>query len=410
MAGGEMYIARTMEAHVKSASQQFPVVLLTGARQVGKTTLLRHLAGDERRYVTLDDPLARSLANDDPGLFMTRFAPPVLIDEMQYAPGLLSYVKMSVDEGALNGSFWLTGSQPFHLMRGVSESLAGRVAVVQLMGLSQQELRGNESHPFVPTLEYMKELSSVSSAEYEGQVFGQVFQGCLPAYASGAVADRELFFGSYVQTYLQRDIRDLARVGDEAAFLRFLRAVAARTGQLLNLADLARDVDIAPNTAKSWLSILEVSGVLYLLEPYHSNLTKRLVKAPKIHFLDTGLGAYLCRWMSPETLEAGAMAGAMLESWAVAEVLKGFRHNGREAPLYFYRDRDGREVDLLVVSDGTIHPVEIKLTGTPRTQHVRNFAALSKLDLPVGPGCVLNLSTTPMPLTKNAWSIPLHLL
>lgn len=406
-----MYIHRTIETSVKRASKQFPVLLLTGARQVGKTTLLRHLACEGREYVTLDDPLSRSLANEDPRLFLSRFPPPVLIDEIQYAPGLLPYLKMVVDDNPSTGSFWLTGSQPFHLMHGVSESLAGRIAVIQLMGLSQQEIRytGN-TQPFRPTRRHLEGVESSNFCPSPGEIYEQIFRGGLPALIAKPETDRDLFFGSYVQTYLQRDIRDLARVGDENAFLRFLRAVAARTGQLLNLADLARDVDIAPNTAKSWLSILEVSGVIHLLEPYHTNLTNRLVKAPKIHFLDTGLCAYLCRWMSPETIEAGAMAGAFLESWAISEVLKSFRHNGCQDPLYFYRDRDRREIDLLIVSDGMIHPIEIKHTATPRRSHVQSFNYLNKLDLPIGPGALLNLSQTPMPLSDNAWSFPLGLL
>ena len=403
-----MYISRTIEKYVDRVSMQFPVLLLTGARQVGKTTLLRHLANDDRCYVTLDDPLSRSLANDDPRLFLARFPPPVLIDEIQYAPGLLPYLKMAVDDSPIKGNFWLTGSQPFHLMRGVSESLAGRVGIIQLMGLSQHEIRSTgEYKPFVPSTEAVKKLVSSSSCLSLGEVYEQIFRGGLPALVSDPVMDRDLFFGSYIQTYLQRDIRALARVGDESAFLRFLRAVAARTAQLLNLADLARDVDIAPNTAKNWLSILEVSGVVHLLEPYHTNLTKRLVKAPKIHFLDTGLCTYLNRWMSPETLEAGAMSGPILESWAVSEIIKSFRHNGSTADLYFYRDRDCREVDLLIVSDGKIHPIEIKHTATPRRDHVQSFTALKKLDLPIGTGALLNLSHTPMPLTENSWSIPL---
>ena len=406
-----MYIPRTIEAYVERASRQFPVLLLTGARQVGKTTLLRHLADESRCYVTLDDPLSRSLANEDPRLFLSRFPPPVLIDEIQYAPGLLPYLKMAVDETPSKGSFWLTGSQPFHLMHGVSESLAGRVAVIQLMGLSQREIHGAvEAPPFLPSRKLLERVTSSSPCLSPSAVYQQIFRGSLPALVSAPQTDRDLFFGSYIQTYLQRDIRDLARVGDEGAFLRFLRAVAARTAQLLNLADLARDVDIAPNTAKSWLSILEGSGVVHLLEPYHTNLTNRLVKAPKIHFLDTGLCAYLSRWMSPETLEAGAMSGALLESWAVSEVLKSFRHNGREALLYFYRDRDRREVDLLIVSDGMIHPIEIKHTATPRRNHVQGFNALKRLDLPIGPGGLLNLSQTPMPLTDDIWSLPLGLL
>ena len=406
-----MYIARSIESWIRRASSQFPVLLLTGARQVGKTTLLRHLAGDERRYVTLDDPLARALANDDPRLFLSRFPPPVLIDEVQYAPGLLSFLKMAVDETPMRGGFWLTGSQPFHLMGGVSESLAGRVGVLQLHGLSQREIRGDDAPaPFVPSRSFLEGRAATGGAADPMEIFRRVFRGGLPACVAEPEVDREIFFGSYVQTWLQRDIRDLARVGDERSFLRFLRAAAARTGQLLNMADLARDVDVAPNTVKAWLSILESSGVVLLLEPYHTNRTVRLVKAPKLHFLDTGLCAYLNRWTSPETLEAGAMAGHLLESWAVAEILKSFVHAGRQTPLSYYRDRDGREVDLLIEWDGVLYPLEIKRTATPRRDHVRSFQALSKLDLPVGTGGLLNLSSDLMPLADDLWSIPLGLL
>ena len=218
--------------------------------------------------------------------------------------------------------------------------------------------------------------------------------------------DRNLFYASYVQTYLQRDVRDLARVGDEMAFLRFLRAAAARSGQLLNTAELARDADVAPNTAKSWLSILEASGIVFFLEPWFSNATKRLVKAPKLYFLDTGLCSWLTEWNSPEALEAGAASGAILETWVVAEILKTWRHNGRRAPLYFYRDSDRREIDLLIVQDGIILPVEIKKTASPGKDSVRHFSVLEKLGTPVGPGGVICFAERSLPLTATTCSIP----
>lgn len=222
--------------------------------------------------------------------------------------------------------------------------------------------------------------------------------------------DRDLFFASYVQTYLQRDIRDLAQVGDEMTFLRFLRAAAARSGQMLNMADLARDADVSPNTVKNWLSILQASGILYLLEPYHTNLTKRMVKTPKLYFLDTGLCTYLTQWSSPETLEAGAMSGAILETWILGELLKSYWHNGRQAPFYYYRDKDKKEIDLLIIQDGTIYPLEFKKTASPGKNTVRHFQVLKKLQLPVGVGGVICLTTQALPLTANAWSIPVGLL
>jgi len=222
--------------------------------------------------------------------------------------------------------------------------------------------------------------------------------------------DRDLFFSSYLQTYLQRDVRDLARVGDEMAFLRFLRIAAARTGQLLNLAQFARDADIAVNTAKNWLSILQASGMIYLLEPYHSNLSKRLIKRPKLYFLDTGLAAYLTEWSSPETLEAGAMSGAILESWMLAELLKSYWHQGRRAPFYYYRDKDGQEIDLLIVQDRVIYPLEFKRTASPTPADVRHFLALEKLKTPVGPGGVICLIEQSLPLSASATAIPVWAL
>ncbi|MFZ1406010.1 MAG: ATP-binding protein, partial [Anaerolineae bacterium] len=337
-----MYVARTLEPWVLSAAEQFPVVLLTGARQVGKTTLLRHLCQEERTYVTLDDPLVLSLARAEPALFMQRFPPPVLIDEMQYAADLLPYIKLASDRAQRPGLFWLTGSQQFHLMQGVSESLAGRVAVLHLLGLSRRERlgQGREIRPFLPTPAEIQQRMGAGGKLTLRELYRLIWRGALPAIALNDAVERDLFYGSYVQTYLQRDVRDLARVGDEMAFVRFLQATAARTGQLLNLADLARDADVAPNTAKNWLAILQTAEIVYLLEPYSTNLSKRLVKAPKLYFLDTGLAAYLTEWASPETLEAGAMSGPILETWVVVELLKSYWHSGRRAPFYYVRDKD----------------------------------------------------------------------
>ncbi len=407
-----MYVARTLEPFIKTATNQFPVLLVTGARQVGKTTILRHLSQKERSYVTLDDPLVLSLAREDPALFMQRFPPPVLIDEIQYAPELLPYIKMEVDKIQKPGLFWLTGSQQFHLMKGVSESLAGRAGVVHLLGLSRREQaqQSEASRPFLPTPNEIKGLIQTGGKLSLRDLYRLIWRGAFPAIALNDEVDRDLFYSSYVQTYLQRDVRDLARVGDEMAFLRFLRAAAARTGQMLNLSELARDAGVAVNTAKSWLSILQASGVAYLLEPYHTNLTKRLVKTPKLYFLDTGLCAYLTEWSSPETLEAGAMSGAILETWIVAELLKGYWHNGRRAPFYYYRDKDQKEIDLIIVSDGTAYPLEFKKTASPRKDCVRHFQALEKLKMPIGPGGVICLSEQALPLTPSAQSIPVAAL
>jgi predicted AAA+ superfamily ATPase len=376
-----MYAARTLERFLVKASRQLPVLLVTGPRQVGKTTVLQHLRKGRRAYVTLDDPALALLAGEEPALFLERFPPPVLIDEIQYAPGLLPHIKMHVDRVGRAGQFWLTGSQHFQLMKGVSESLAGRVGIVHLLGLSLRELHGQarQAEPFLPLPGQLQKRLESGRRMPLRDAYRVMWRGSLPALALHRKTDRDLFYSSYVQTYLQRDVRDLAKVGDSSAFFKFLRAAAARTGQLLNMSDMARDAAVSPATAMHWLSILEASGVVYLLEPYSTNIVKRLVKAPKLYFLDTGLCAFLTAWSSPQTLEAGAMAGAILETFIFAEILKSYWHNGRPAPLYYYRDKDKKEIDLLIVRDKAIFPLEIKKTAAPGRDAVRHFQVLDNL-------------------------------
>ena len=407
-----MYINRTLEGFFGAAGRQFPVLLVSGARQVGKTTFLKYMNQGEREYVTLDDPLVLDLARNDPALFMQRFEPPLIIDEIQYAPELLPYIKMAVDENRKPGMFWLTGSQQFHLMKGVSESLAGRVAVINLLGFSRREMmqRGRDADPFLPLPADLRARCQDSGPLGLKALYHLIWRGSFPAIATDAAMDRELFYSSYVQTYLQRDIRDLARVGDEMAFLRFLRAAAARSGQMLNMADMARDAGVAPNTAKSWLSILQASGIIYLLAPYSTNITKRLLKTPKLYFLDTGLCTYLTGWSSPETLEAGAMSGAVLETWIMAELLKSYCHNGRQPPFFYYRDKDRKEIDLLILRDDTIYPLEFKKTASADKKDIRHFSALNRLGKEIGPGGVISLVRKLMPLTGDIMAIPVAAL
>lgn len=407
-----MYRHRTLENFTASAAKRFPALLVTGPRQVGKTTVLRHISGKTRTYVTLDDPLVLNLAKEDPALFMQRFPAPVLIDEIQYAPELLPHIKMAVDKNRRPGQYWLTGSRQFHLMKGVSESLAGRIGMIHLLGLSRREMIGQPQtgKPFVPDPgEIRRRLKSGGSLTLK-KLYRLIWRGSFPAIALDDAMDRDLFYSSYVQTYLQRDIRDLARVGDEMAFVRFLRATAARTGQMLNMAELARDADVAPNTAKNWISILQASGIVYLLEPYHTNITKRLVKTPKLYFLDTGLCGYLTEWSSPETLEAGAMSGAILETWIMTELLKSYWHNGLRAPFYYYRDKDQKEIDLVIVRDKIIHPLEIKKTASPSKNDVRHFGALEKLKMRIAHGGVICLAEHALPLTSLCDVIPVSVL
>lgn len=405
-----MYLERTIERTIRSTAEHFPALLLIGARQVGKTTVLRQVAEGDRTYVTLDDPRNLEMARSDPALFMQRYPPPVLLDEIQYAPEILPYVKMAIDADRKPGMFWLTGSQQFHVMRGVSESLAGRVGILNLLGLSRRESLGlgGGQEPFLPDADAFqkKSLGDTSAKPSHRELYHQLWRGSFPGMALDPGMSWETFFRSYVQTYLQRDVRALAAVGDEAAFFRFMRAAAARTGQLLNTALLARDADVAPNTAKKWLSILQASGVVYLLEPYHANVIKRMVKAPKLYFLDTGLAAYLTEWTNPDVLEAGAMSGAFLETWMFGEILKSWAHNGLTPSFHYYRDKDQKEIDLVIVRDGVAYPVEFKKTASPDKGMAAHFALLEKTGLNVGTGAVVALTDTAVPLTSMAWGIP----
>lgn len=403
-----MYTHRTLEKFLITASRQYPVVLVSGPRQVGKTTILRHLSKRERRYVTLDDPTIAQLARNDPKLFLERYRPPLLVDEIQYAPQLLPLIKMHVDEHKTPGLFWLTGSQPFEVMQGVSESLAGRIGVVQLLGLSQQELIGQalRSQPFLPTPSVLNKRETHAKPLSLHMLYQRIWRGSYPALALNPRQDRDLFYSSYIQTNLQRDIRQLARVGDEATFLKFIRAAAARTGQLLNMSDMARDTGVSPTTAKAWTSILENSGIIYLLEPYHMNVTKRLVKRPKLYFLDTGLASYLTEWTTPATLEAGAMSGAILETYVFSEILKSYWHHGKRAAFYYYRDKDQKEIDLLIHQDGLFYPIECKKSASPQTDMVRQFSLVKDQ----GPGGLVCLVSERIPLTRAVEAIPVWLL
>jgi len=402
------YFHRSLERWISDINQQFPALLVTGPRQVGKTTLLRHIAEKKRRYVSLDDPTLRELAVSDPNLFLERFPPPLLVDEIQYAPGLLPYLKLRIDEQRENGAFWLTGSQQFQMMKGVSETLAGRVAVINLLGFSQRERLQHrwDVGPFLPDAATVEDRGSVA-VKGEAALYESIWTGGFPALVTGEAADHAVFFSSYLQTYLQRDVRDLGQVGNIEAFTRFVRACAARTAQLLNLSDLARDVDVSVPTAKAWLSVLVASYQVFLLQPYHTSVTKRLVKTPKLYFLDTGLCAYLTGWASPATLASGAMRGAIFETYVVGEVLKSWWHRARNPPLYFYRDRDGREIDLLFDIDGKLWPVEIKHAATIRREWASPFAALERLGKPVGPGAVICLTTEPIPVSRGVAALPI---
>ncbi|MEM6812752.1 MAG: ATP-binding protein [Pseudomonadota bacterium] len=403
-------LKRTLEKIVKNISPSFPILLITGARQIGKTTLLEQCS-EGRAYVSLDNLDDRILAKNDPALFLQRYKPPLIIDEVQYAPELFSYIKIISDRERKNGLFWLTGSQKFHLMKNVTESLAGRVAIIDMLGLSQSEIekRIDSAEPFLPTNKWIEKARKNARRQDLMIIYDRIWKGSFPALwaqEDDRSIEHDIFYNSYVQTYIQRDVRDLTKVGNELTFQIFLKAVAARTGQLLNYADMARDVGVDQKTIKSWIYILETSGLIYLLYPYHNNITKRLIKTPKLYFLDTGLCAYLTNWTSSGTLEAGAMSGSILENYIICEILKSYWHHGKTANFYYYRDMDQKEVDLIIEQDNKLYPVEFKKTAIPTRTASKNFSILNRLDKPIAEGAVVCLRESDTILSENIYAIP----
>lgn len=397
-------IKRTALREVANASPEYPALMVTGARQVGKTTLLKEAAEAGRRFVSLDTLTIRDLARRDPRAFLLSYPPPVIIDEIQYAPQLLPYIKSMIDEEPeACGRFWLSGSQQFHLMRDVSESLAGRVAVIELGGISQGEELGRVDDDIFTTASAISAQDRFSDIV---EIYSRIHRGGFPALVSGRIKNREMFFRSYVSTYIERDVRDLAKVGDEERFLKFIRAAAARTGQLLNLSELARDVGISMPTAKDWLGILKASNLVYLLQPYYRNVTSRIVKTPKLYFTDTGLCCHLLGWDTPKSLMNGAMAGAMLETFVVGEILKRYWNIGKEPRIYFYRDRVGTEIDLLIEIDGRLEPVEVKRNTNPVPADVKAFKKVEELGIHLSHGAVVCPSETALPLTDVVSIVP----
>lgn len=395
------YINRSLASVVQQASRSFKCVLLSGPRQVGKTTLLRRVAEPNRREVTLDDPAARALARRDPELFLATYPPPVLIDEVQYAPELFPFIKMRVDKTDETGLYWLTGSQPFRLMKNVSESLAGRVAILNLQGLSEAEREGRDVRPFIPEF---KEAENACDSRLK--LAEKIFRGSFPQLTAVPETDVGLYLSSYVATYLSRDIRDLVKASHEHEFMTFLSCLAARSGQLLNANNIAQDVGVSAPTIRSWISILESSGVIYLLHPYHNNLTKRAIATPKVFFTDTGLAAYLCGYRSAEELERAQIFGHLFENWAIMEVLKSWWHTGRDCEAWFYRDKEGHEIDLLLKDAMRLYPIEIKVSANPDIQEIEtNIKALSSTGTKLEPGAVLCLATSNLPLGKELFRI-----
>lgn len=388
------YIKRDIEEEFLSYAAEFPVVLLTGMRQCGKSTMLAHLARDNRAAVTLDDLQERALAQSDPQMFLQLHEPPLIIDEIQHAPQLFPYLKIYADSHPdSRGSFWLTGSQPFPLMKLAGESLAGRAGILHMLPLSQHELYGNGP---LRRLDISIPALKDRLAEHEPatlpQVYERIFQGWMPAVANGRTPNVDHFYRSYVQTYIERDVRDLDGAASAIDFSRFMAAAAAQIGQLLNIESMARDVGITRAKVQEWLGILQKSDIVFLLQPYANNAMKRAVKTPKLYFNDTGLAAWLGRWSSPETLAVGALSGQIFENYVVSEINKTIVNSGDVAQLWFYRDRDAKEIDGVIERDGAVHPIEIKRSANPQRKDVASFSMLAKSPLELGMGMLVSMT------------------
>ena len=386
------YINRHMEEQIEALSKTWSAILLTGPRQSGKTTMLKNLAKKEnigRSYVSLDDLTLREMAKNDPKMFLELHRPPILIDEVQYAPELFTYIKIYIDEHHTPGDFWLTGSQIFRLMQGVQESLAGRVALLHMSPLSAREITGVPNRPFTTNLGKLMEDANAISPLTAPELFERIWTGCMPGLISGANADRNIFYSSYISTYVERDVRELSGSIDALKFSKFITAAAARASQLVNYKAMADDADIDQTTAKAWLGILETLGIVFLLHPYSNNVLKRTIKTPKLYFYDTGLVCYLTKWSSPEVAESGAMSGALLENFVVSEIMKSYQNAGLEPYINYYRDKDAHEIDVIIEGDGKLCPLEIKKTATPDKRITKAFSLIDKSPLVLGTSAVL---------------------
>lgn len=405
------YIKRDIEDKILSLSKEYSCILITGPRQVGKTTVLRQLMTEDREYVTLEDLEERSLAKRDPAMFLQIHSTPIMIDEVQYAPELFSYIKMEIDKGAEPGTYWLAGSQAFKLMELAQESLAGRVAILHMSSLSQHELYGSGNcEPFTLDLSKLKKREKTNTSADISEIYERIWKGSMPGLASGKFSDRDVFYSSYLQTYIDRDVKEQVQLADPLLFSDFVRAAACRAGQMLNIHDIAQDVDISDDTAKRWLQVLEKSGVIFFLRPYSNNLLKRTVKTPKMYFFDTGLVAYLARYSSPEILANGAINGAILENFVVSELLKSYNNNAKECLLWYYRDSNSNEIDMVIESDGMLHPLAIKRSVNPGSQLINTFNLLDKASIPRGTGAILCMRPTLSAINSENYIVPIWMI
>ena len=413
-----MYYHRQLEATLRKAAEEFACITLYGARQTGKSTMVRTLF-DGIEYVTLDNSRERLLASEDPELFLQSHAVPLVIDEIQKVPELMEAVKIRIDEAKLNSvrtgiktglMYILTGSNTHEIREKASETLAGRTAIIEVTSLSESEKRQVEGNDFFPDINVLMSKKGKLAAKNRVEVFTEIYKGGMPEYWINE-PDRNTFFESYISTYLEKDVSRLINVGRMNDFRKFMMISALRTAQQLDYTEIGSAVGIDSRTAKSWVSVLEASGIVMLLHPYATNLSKRIIKSPKLYFLDTGLCAYLCGWSDPRILEASAMAGAFFETYVVSEIVKSIRNSGKriEYTLYYYRDRDQKEVDILYIRDQKIYPIEVK-KGIGRDKADKNFKILEQYGMPVSTGLIIDTGDRIIPLNRDAYYCPVGMI
>lgn len=411
------YYPRHLSRLLGELVRQFPAVLITGPRQVGKSTLLQHFGqaqtAEPYQYVSFDDPLVLNMAKHDGALFLLNHSGRLILDEVQYAPELFSLLKLNIDREKQNGLYLLSGSQAFELMRHINESLAGRIAVLKLQGLSLREITRNPFHlPFIPNADYLARHEP-HLLETEQDVWTLIHQGYMPRLYEQEI-NWQIYYASYVATYIERDVRELVAVGNPNDFTTFMVAVASRSGELLNYSNIANEVGVSVDTVKRWLNVLQTSGIVYLLQPYSNNHLKRMVKTPKVYFLDTGLMAYLTRWLTADTIKHGAKSGQFFETFVVGEIVKSFYNAGLEPPLYYYRDSNQKEIDLIIEYDRTLYPVEIKQSASPNKQMAKHFKVLKEHipgdELTVAHGTLINQYPDKLWLDTDLVALPLGYL
>ena len=416
------YRNRTIEQTLNNMIDVYPVIMITGPRQVGKTTLLNHLISVSKRkinFISLDDMKIRLQANEDPELFLRTHEPPLIIDEFQYAPNLLSYIKMNVDEARkdamfgskndVNTMYFLTGSQVFQTMKNVSESLTGRIGILDLFAFSTRELNKAKEEVFIPDVDKLSKKVPLNRMT-TNELFKRIIQGSYPEIYNNKNINIEQYYSTYVRTYIERDIREVINIKDENKFIKFISSIAARTGQEFIASSVASEIGVDSKTADEWLSVLKNTGIIFLLQPHMNNNVGRAIKRPKIYFMDTGLACYLTGYTDAQVLENSAYNGAIFETYVVSEIIKSFTNFGKDPRkhLYYYRDNNQKKIDLLILDNNKVYPVEIKKSSNPGKEAIKNFDVVIKFEMELGNGIVICMSKDLFAIDKNNYYVPIE--